>query len=86
MDKNKSMTETEKLGSDYEAKLVELQKIVDVLESDVSLEEGMRLFEDGLRLTKECICDLNETQTRIAELKKQLDIISAQPVFGDGNE
>lgn len=77
---------TEKLGADYEAKLAELQKIVDILESDVSLDEGMKLFEEGLNLTKECIKDLNDTQARIAELKKQLDILSVQPVFGDGNE
>ncbi|MCM1367430.1 MAG: exodeoxyribonuclease VII small subunit [Roseburia sp.] len=87
MDKNvQAKTQAEKLGSDYEAKILQLQKIVDTLESDVSLEEGMKLFEQGLALTKECMDDLNATQARIAELKKQLDIISVQSVFGDGDE
>lgn len=58
---------------DFEKKLGELNKIVEKLESDVSLEEGVKLFESGLALTKECIDELNKTQDKINSLKKQLD-------------
>ncbi len=58
---------------DYEAKVEELRNIVNKLESDVSLEEGMKLFEEGLKLTKECIEHLNKAQECVASLKKQLD-------------
>ncbi len=57
----------------FESKLDELKAIVEKLESDIPLEEGMKLFEDGLRLTKECIAELDKTQDSIASLKKQLD-------------
>lgn len=79
-------TDIEPTGSDFERKVNELQQIVDKLESDVSLEDGMKLFEDGLKITKECIDALNDTRERIAGLKKQLDIIMEQPIFGGDDE
>ncbi|MCH5162994.1 MAG: exodeoxyribonuclease VII small subunit [Clostridiales bacterium] len=57
---------------DFEKSIAELNAIVEKLESDVSLEEGMRLFEQGLKLTKDCIDELNRTQENISSLKKQL--------------
>ncbi len=69
------MEQKEKTGEDFEKKLAELNEIVAKLESDVSLEEGMRLFESGLKLTKECIRELNETQASIEALKGELDTI-----------
>lgn len=73
---------------DFERKIGELQKIVDRLESDadVSLEESMSLFEEGLGLTKDCIAGLNAMQARVSDLNKQLDCILQQPVFGEENE
>ena len=69
---------------DFEAKLTELNKIVERLESDVSLEDGMKLFESGIAITKECIDELNKTQDSIASLKKQLDdVLVTVPGAGD---
>lgn len=65
------MANNEKI--DFEKKLGELNAIVEKLEGDVSLEDGMKLFESGLALTKECIEELNRTQESISSLKKQLD-------------
>lgn len=70
---------------DYERKIDELQKVVDKLESDVSLEESMRLFESGIKLTKECIDELDRTQARVNDLKDQLDTILGRGSVG-GNE
>lgn len=69
------MAEVKKDRVDFEAKIDELQKIVEKLESDVSLEESMRLFESGLGITKECIDELNKTQENLAELEDQLDTV-----------
>ncbi|MDE7164567.1 MAG: exodeoxyribonuclease VII small subunit [Clostridiales bacterium] len=70
-------------SGDFENKLGELQKIVSKLEndSDVTLEDSMSLFEQGLKLTKECVNELSELSSRIAELNNQLDLI-----LGDNNE
>ena len=55
------------VSADFERKIGELQKIVERLESDtgVSLEESVKLFEDGLTLTKECVDRLDSMQSRI---------------------
>lgn len=58
---------------DFEKKLDELKSIVEKLESDIPLEEGMKLFESGLKLAEECISALNKTQENIAALKNRLD-------------
>ena len=65
----------ENTSEDFEGKLNKLREIVEKLESDVSLEDGMKLFESGLGLTRECLDELNKAQTSIEELKGQLDII-----------
>ena len=84
MDKNDRNGGT---SAEFEKKIAELQ-IADKLESDagISLEDSMRMFEDGLALTKECVDSLGAVQSKINELNKQLDGILRQPLFGDGNE
>lgn len=86
MEQNNEKTEV--TSADFEKKIGELQKIVDRLESDagVTLEDSMKLYEDGLKLTKECVDNLSAMQSRIADLNKQLDYILQQPLFGDRDE
>lgn len=62
-------------GADFESRISKLNDIVQSLESDITLEESMKLFESGIKLTKECIDDLNEAQKSIAALKSELDKI-----------
>lgn len=73
-------TVNEQTSGDFEEKLEKLRGIVDKLESDVSLEEGMRLFESGLALTRECLGKLDSAQAEIDELKDQLDLILEKSV------
>lgn len=73
-------TVNEQTSGDFEEKLEKLRGIVDKLESDVSLEEGMRLFESGLALTRECLGKLDSAQVEIDELKGQLDLILEKSV------
>ena len=50
----------------FESSLGELEKIVRKLEEgDLSLEESLKLFEDGVRLSRECQERLNAAERRI---------------------
>ncbi len=66
---------TEKKQS-FETSLKELEKIVRGLEEgDLSLEESLKLFENGVKLSRECQERLNQAERRIEVLLKD----------GDGN-
>ena len=55
-------------------KIAELEKIVDRLdEQGVTLEEGIALFEDGVKITKECLEYLSKERGKITQIKEQLD-------------
>ena len=58
----------------FEASLGELEKIVRKLEDgDLSLEESLKLFEDGVRLSRECQERLSKAERRIEILLKDED-------------
>ena len=49
----------------FEASLAKLEKIVEQLETEeLGLEESLRLFEEGIKVSKKC-----EESLKIAELK-----------------
>ncbi|MDQ3061430.1 MAG: exodeoxyribonuclease VII small subunit [Acidobacteriota bacterium] len=55
----------------FETSLQELEKIVRRLEEgDSSLEDSLKLFEDGVRLSRECQERLNQAERRIEVLLK----------------
>src|SRR4028119_995306 len=55
----------------FEASLGELEKIVRKLEDgELSLEESLKLFEDGVKLSRECQERLNHSERRIELLLK----------------
>ncbi len=55
----------------FEASLQELEKIVRSLENgDSALEESLKLFEDGVKLSRECQERLNQAERRIEILMK----------------
>lgn len=61
---------TEKKKS-FENSLNELEKIVRKLEDgDLSLEESLKLFEDGVKLSRECRERLSQAERRIEVLLK----------------
>ncbi|HMJ07475.1 MAG TPA: exodeoxyribonuclease VII small subunit [Pyrinomonadaceae bacterium] len=60
----------------FEASLNELEAVVQQLENgDLPLEESLKLFEDGVRLSRECRERLTSAERRIEVLMKD----------GDGN-
>ena len=55
----------------FEASLAELEKIVEQLENgDLPLEESLKLFETGVKLSRECRDRLTEAERRIEVLMK----------------
>ena len=69
----------------FETSLKELERIVSKLEDgDLSLEESLKLFEDGVKLSRECQERLNQAERRIEVLLKDeagnpaLEIIKAE--------
>jgi exodeoxyribonuclease VII small subunit len=67
----------------FEASLSNLEKIVRRLEEgDLPLEESLKLFEDGVRLSRECQERLNQAERRIEILLRDEDGNAALNVVG----
>jgi exodeoxyribonuclease VII small subunit len=55
----------------FESSFSRLEKILESLEGeDCTLEETIRLYEEGLTLTKVCYDKLNDAELRIKEINK----------------
>ena len=60
----------------FEAKIEKLEKIVNQLENkNVSLDEGIALYTQGLEITKECVAELNSGKERIRALQNEMQAI-----------
>ncbi|MDE5964330.1 MAG: exodeoxyribonuclease VII small subunit [Eubacterium sp.] len=56
----------------YEKAILRLEEIVSALEkNEVSLEESLKLFEEGTKLTAFCADKLKNAQQKITELAKE---------------
>ncbi len=56
----------------YETAIKRLEEIVGILEkNEVSLDESMKLFEEGTKLTAFCSAKLKEAEQKITELTKE---------------
>lgn len=57
---------------DFEAALVELEKLVDQMESgEQSLEDALQSFQRGVELTRTCQQALKQAEQRIEKLVKK---------------
>ncbi len=65
----------------FEEALTKLEKIVTKLEKgDIPLEESLRLFDEGVRLSRFCNQKLNEAERRVEILlKDEQGIVVSQP-------
>jgi len=58
----------------FEDSLNRLQEISELLESeDVSLEESIKLYEEGIKLSKICYNTLDKAQLKVEELNADLE-------------
>ncbi len=59
---------------DFERSLARLEQVVKKLESpELSLDEAMKLFEEGVKLSRECQKQLEEAEARVEILLKKAD-------------
>lgn len=67
---------------EFEGKLARLQEIVQKMEDgSVSLEDSLKLFEEGIKLSRECNIQLTEAEQKV----KMLISVSeqGQPIFDE---
>ena len=55
-----------------------LNKIEDIVTSmekpDITIEEGLSLYEQGVKLAKECLTELNNVKGKVTAIKKDLEV------------
>ena len=71
---------------DFERSLARLEEVVRKLESpQLSLDESMKLFEEGVELSRECQKQLEEAEGKVEILLKKADgKLSAEPFEPEG--
>ena len=73
---------------EFERSLARLEEVVRKLESpQLSLDEAMKLFEEGVALSRECQKQLEEAEGKVEILLKKADgRITAEPFEPEGDE
>tara|TARA_Y100000768_G_scaffold371613_1_gene338501 strand:+ start:1001 stop:1219 length:219 start_codon:yes stop_codon:yes gene_type:complete len=70
---------TKKDTVNFETSLQKLEKIIDRLEDgDVSLEESVKSFEEGIGLVKECQKQLSEAELKVKKLLDNGDTVDLE--------
>ncbi|MGI9282878.1 MAG: exodeoxyribonuclease VII small subunit [Endozoicomonas sp.] len=69
-----------KQGFAFEQSLTELDALVQQMESgDMSLEESLKAFEKGVKLTRECQKALTEAEQRVQQLLENQGQLETRP-------
>jgi exodeoxyribonuclease VII small subunit len=72
MTQNKSIKKSG--SSTFEQSLKRLEEIVEALEGgSVPLEEALNLYEEGVKISKECLDKLSKAEVRLKYLMKDVD-------------
>ena len=73
---------------EFEKTLARLEEVVRKLESpQLSLDDAMKLFEEGVALSRECQKQLEEAEGKVEILLKKADgKITAEPFDPEGDE
>ena len=68
-----------KKNLNFEDSLAKLEGIVDALEdNDVSLEESVKKFEEGIKLVKDCQRQLKEAELKVNKLMGDGEILDQE--------
>ena len=63
----------------FEATLAQLEQLIAHLESgELPLDEALRTFEQGVRLTRDCQQALNSAQQKVQQLVQRGDAVSLE--------
>jgi len=67
----------------FEKALEELEEIVKKMEGgDLSLDESLKAFEEGIRLSRFCADRLDEAERKVEILLREGDTLKAEPFEG----
>ncbi|BAN46425.1 Exodeoxyribonuclease 7 small subunit [compost metagenome] len=73
-----------KATPDFEQSLADLQTLVERLESgELSLEDSLGAFEQGIRLTRECQAALNQAEQKVQILLERDGQLEEAPFDAD---
>ena len=73
-----------KATPDFEQSLAELQTLVERLESgELSLEDSLGAFEQGIRLTRECQASLSQAEQKVQILLERDGQLEEAPFDAD---
>ena len=65
----------------FEEALTRLEAVVDELEEgELQLEASLQIFEEGVRLSRECAAQLDAAEARIEVLTREGDAWKAEPL------
>ncbi len=63
-----------KKSKSFEESLQRLQEISELLESDeVTIEESIKLYEEGIKLSKTCHSTLEKAELKVEQLNTELE-------------
>ena len=66
---------------DFEASLAQLEQLVEQMEDgDLTLEESLKAFEAGVKLTRDCQKALQDAEQKVEVLMRQNDETIAEPL------
>lgn len=75
---------TRKKPADFEQSLIELEQLVDNMESgELSLEQALKAFERGIKLTRECQQALQEAEQKVEQLSRTTGAVIEPGPTGD---
>jgi exodeoxyribonuclease VII small subunit len=81
------MKKSEEQSRTFEASLEALERIVQQLEGgDLALEKSLELFEQGIRLSRECQDRLSQAERRIEILLRDSQGRPVVSAFNEGNQ
>ena len=70
-----------KAKNTFEENLSRLEEISSLLESEeLGLDESISLFEEGIKLSKNCMTALKKAELKITELKSELSEVTSEEV------
>ncbi len=68
-----------KTKNTFEENLSRLEEISTLLESEeLGLDESISLFEEGMKLSKNCMSALKKAELKITELKSELSEVTSE--------
>lgn len=72
---------------DFEKKLNRLEKIVEKMEAgDLSLDQSLKIFEEGIKLSRECHDQLDQAEQKVQTLLEVSEDGEAEMEDFDGDE